>query len=87
MHHSSELPLVDINDKMSDILLEITSKHFGCCGVTENGELVGIITDGDLRRAIKKSEIIILAAQLLGKKLFLIINCGKVFVRARMLAN
>ena len=51
MHAGSELPLVNQDTVMSNVLLEITSKRFGCAGVT-NGEggLIGVITDGDLRR-------------------------------------
>ncbi len=51
MHVGSELPLVGQDTVMSDVLLEITSKRFGCAGVTDTqGGLVGVITDGDLRR-------------------------------------
>lgn len=51
MHAGVELPLVNQDAVMSNVLLEITSKRFGCAGVT-NGEggLIGVITDGDLRR-------------------------------------
>jgi arabinose-5-phosphate isomerase len=39
---------------MSDALLEMTAKGFGCVGIVEpNGKLVGIITDGDLRRHMR----------------------------------
>ncbi len=51
MHKGSELPLVHERTVMSDVLLEITSKRFGCAGVTrDDGGLLGVITDGDLRR-------------------------------------
>ncbi len=51
MHGASELPLVKESDIMRDVLLVMTSKRFGCAGVIgANGELSGIITDGDLRR-------------------------------------
>ncbi|MBL8783215.1 MAG: KpsF/GutQ family sugar-phosphate isomerase [Alphaproteobacteria bacterium] len=51
MHTGSELPLVARDAVMSDVLLEMTSKRFGCVGVTnESGGLLGVITDGDLRR-------------------------------------
>ncbi len=51
MHTGSELPLVARDAVMSDVLLEMTSKRFGCVGVTnEAGGLLGVITDGDLRR-------------------------------------
>ena len=50
MHGDDELPLVQSDTKMQQVLLVMTSKHFGCVGVIENGQLSGIITDGDLRR-------------------------------------
>lgn len=68
MHQSSELPLVELDTKMSDILLEITSKHFGCCGVTANGELVGIITDGDLRRNMGDDLLNLTAKDIMSKQ-------------------
>jgi len=51
MHRGDAIPLVDIDTRMSDALLEISKKSFGVSGVRNSaGELVGIITDGDLRR-------------------------------------
>jgi arabinose-5-phosphate isomerase len=51
MHKGSELPLVKETAVMSEVLLEITSKRFGCAGVVRaDGGLAGVITDGDLRR-------------------------------------
>lgn len=50
MHGLGELPLVESSTGMKDVLLTMTAKHFGCAGVVEDGRLVGIITDGDLRR-------------------------------------
>ena len=51
MHTGTELPVVDFGASMSEVLLEMTSKRFGCAGVLdEAGGLVGVITDGDLRR-------------------------------------
>ncbi len=53
MRKNSHIPLVVENTKMSEVLLEMTSKHLGCTGViNEKQELIGIITDGDLRRHI-----------------------------------
>lgn len=54
MHCAPGLPLVPKEMLLSDVIIEITSKSFGCAGVlSNNGSLVGIITDGDLRRHIK----------------------------------
>lgn len=50
MHGVKELPLVAVGDDMKQVLLTMTAKHFGCAGVVEDGQLIGIITDGDLRR-------------------------------------
>ncbi|QIB35646.1 KpsF/GutQ family sugar-phosphate isomerase [Ancylobacter pratisalsi] len=51
MHEADSVPLVAIGTPMSEALIEITGKRFGCCGVVDaQGQLVGIITDGDLRR-------------------------------------
>lgn len=51
MHQGAELPLVEDATPMQDVLLTITAKHFGCAGVVgKSGKLVGIVTDGDLRR-------------------------------------
>ncbi|MBX9931376.1 MAG: KpsF/GutQ family sugar-phosphate isomerase [Methylobacterium sp.] len=51
MHVGEEMPLVHRGIPMSDAILTIMSKRFGCTGVVdEAGRLVGIVTDGDLRR-------------------------------------
>lgn len=51
MHGGEALPTVAVTAPMSDTLIEISQKGFGVAGVTDaGGLLVGIITDGDLRR-------------------------------------
>ncbi len=56
MRKEKEIPLVSKAQKMSEVLFEITSKHLGCSGVIdESGNLVGIITDGDLRRHLDQN--------------------------------
>ncbi len=51
MHDGDALPFVTQSTPMSETLIEISQKGFGVAGVCdENGALVGIITDGDLRR-------------------------------------
>lgn len=51
MHQGDALPLVQPDTLMSDTLLVITTKHFGCVAVVdEETKLLGVITDGDLRR-------------------------------------
>ena len=68
MHGIKELPLVKESDLMSKVLLIITKKSFGCVGVINKSKnLVGIITDGDLRRNMKKDIINKLAYQIMTK--------------------
>ncbi len=51
MHRSPALPLAAADVAMADALIIMTSKSFGCIGLVEDdGRLVGIVTDGDLRR-------------------------------------
>ncbi|MEL7048532.1 MAG: KpsF/GutQ family sugar-phosphate isomerase [Pseudomonadota bacterium] len=51
MHTGDKLPLAGEDVSMSNALVTMTSKAFGCLGVTgANGELIGVLTDGDLRR-------------------------------------
>ncbi|MFQ5439186.1 MAG: SIS domain-containing protein [Paracoccaceae bacterium] len=50
MHSGESLPLIAPRTPMSEALLTITQKGFGVAGVVEDANLVGIITDGDLRR-------------------------------------
>jgi len=51
MHEADEIPLVSPTAQMSEAILVMTAKSFGCVGVCEpDGRLSGVITDGDLRR-------------------------------------
>jgi len=51
MHKGDALPLVGLHTPMSDALLTISQKGFGVVGVVDDdGNLAGIVTDGDLRR-------------------------------------
>jgi arabinose-5-phosphate isomerase len=51
MHGANRLPLVKLNTPMPEVLLTMTEKRLGTAGIVDdNGSLVGVITDGDLRR-------------------------------------
>ncbi len=53
MHLEKKLPLAELDEKMSTALLTMTKKSFGCIGVIDKKkQIVGIITDGDLRRKL-----------------------------------
>jgi arabinose-5-phosphate isomerase len=54
MHRGEELPLVRHDMSVKDALFEITSKRLGVTGVIDaSGALLGIITDGDVRRGLQ----------------------------------
>ncbi len=60
MHTGEAVPLVRRDVLVKDAILEITTKRLGITGVVdERGLLVGVITDGDLRRALEKGDNII----------------------------
>jgi arabinose-5-phosphate isomerase len=55
MHSGDQVPLVNQDTPIKEALFEITSKRLGVTGVVDShGRLVGIITDGDLRRALER---------------------------------
>jgi len=57
MHTGSEIPIVHPDTSFSQLVLEITGKRMGVTCVVDSDEiLLGIITDGDLRRAIEKGK-------------------------------
>jgi Mg/Co/Ni transporter MgtE len=56
MHTGAAMPLMPLGTRMSDAILEMTTKGFGCVGIVDGrGLLVGIITDGDLRRHMRNN--------------------------------
>jgi|TARA_B110000259_G_scaffold188259_1_gene246002 arabinose-5-phosphate isomerase len=51
MRIGNNIPIVNLDENISNVLLEMTSKHLGCTAVIDNNKtLIGIVTDGDLRR-------------------------------------
>ena len=53
---NNELPIVGPNTSLKDVILEISSKRLGCTAVIDDkSSLLGIITDGDLRRMLQKN--------------------------------
>ena len=58
MHGGVALPLVPLHARMSDALIEMTAKGFGCVGIRgPDGALAGVVTDGDLRRHMSEDLI------------------------------
>jgi arabinose-5-phosphate isomerase len=54
MHTGAAVPLKPLGTSMSEALVEMTSKGFGCVGIVDaRGHITGIVTDGDLRRHMR----------------------------------
>lgn len=51
----NEKPFVHKNTSIKDVIIEITKSMLGVTAVVENNKIIGIITDGDLRRMLTKS--------------------------------
>lgn len=78
MHGSDSLPLASPESGMDDVLCVMTGKGFGCVGIVEGGILVGIITDGDLRRHMNNG--------LLGLEAREVMSCNPITVEESCLA-
>ncbi len=58
MHAGDAVPLKPLGTRMSDALVEMSSKGFGCVGIIDaRGAIAGIVTDGDLRRHIMRPDL------------------------------
>jgi arabinose-5-phosphate isomerase len=51
-------PMVSNTSSVKDVIVEISEKRLGVTAVMENGKLAGIVTDGDIRRMLNKTETI-----------------------------
>ena len=80
MHGGEELPLINEGSLMSEALIEMSAKSFGCIGIVgPEGELEGVITDGDLRRHMNP--------ELVGKKVNEVMTKGVQAINPEMLAS
>ncbi|HKF72430.1 MAG TPA: KpsF/GutQ family sugar-phosphate isomerase [Stellaceae bacterium] len=79
MHGGGAMPLVRLGAPMSEALIEMSAKGFGCVGIIEAQALVGIITDGDLRRHMR--------ADLLDQRVEQVMTRGPNTVRPDQLAS
>jgi len=69
MHTGQSLPLSKEKDKMTKTLITMTKKSFGCVGViNDKNNLVGIITDGDLRKKMNNNLFNLSASDIMTKK-------------------
>jgi len=80
MHKGDRLPLIDSGDTMANALVAMTEKSFGCVGILDKRKrLIGVITDGDLRRHM--------GANLLGAKVDKIMTAKPKTISPTMLAS
>ena len=56
LYSVNDIPKVNKDDDIKYTIMEISSKRLGATAVLNNGELIGIITDGDLRRMLEKNQ-------------------------------
>jgi len=69
MHKGDRLPLVSERETMASALVIMTQKSFGCLGVVNGkGNLVGVITDGDLRRHMGEGLLTATTAKIMTRK-------------------
>lgn len=66
----NEIPQVILTTPIKDVIIEISKKRLGCTAVIENNKIIGIITDGDLRRMLKNNSDIsyLIAKDIMSKK-------------------
>jgi arabinose-5-phosphate isomerase len=66
---NNQTPKVDINSALAEVIVEISEKRLGVTAVLEKEKIIGIITDGDIRRMLRKSTDIKLfkAKDIMGK--------------------
>lgn len=74
-----DMPIVSAQDDMQKAIITMTKFGFGCVGVINNDKLVGIITDGDLRRKM--------SVDLLSKKVMDIMTKNPITVSKNILAS
>ena len=53
---NNKIPSVQVFDKINSVIIEISQKRLGATAVLDDAQLVGIITDGDLRRMLEKGK-------------------------------
>lgn len=58
MHTGEAVPLVASDTPMRDVIYEMSKKRFGITGVVDgSGQLVGVVSDGDLRRLLERDAL------------------------------
>ena len=81
MHKGDELPINSKEDSVKAVMLNITDKMLGTSLIAEENKIVGIFTDGDLRRNLEKYE------NLLAMPIFEVMNTNFTTIKADVLAT
>lgn len=69
MHVGEAVPIAPIGSAMDAVILEMSRKGFGCCAVVDaDGRLVGVVTDGDLRRHMARDLLEMTVSAVMTKK-------------------
>ncbi len=67
MHTGDKMPIAGLETLMPEVLIIMTQKSLGCCAIVDDDKLIGIITDGDLRRHIDKNMLSFRAKDIMSK--------------------
>lgn len=89
MHTGKKIPIVSENSSMKSVIVEMTKKSFGHVAIkNKESRLIGIVTDGDLRRHIRKALLDVNVKEIMSSKPMLICKEELVFnVIQKMNAN
>ena len=85
---ANEVPSVQLNTLVKDVIIEISKKRLGATAVMENDTIAGIITDGDIRRMLENNNDIhkLMAKDIMGKNP-IIIDCDTMAIKALDIMN
>ncbi len=87
MYKGNKMPVVSLNASMKSVILEMSKKSFGHVGVKNKlGQLVGIISDGDLRRGFKRNLFNLCASDIMTKNPIMI-NHEELLINALKIMN
>jgi arabinose-5-phosphate isomerase len=83
MHRGDQMPLVHCGTMLSQGIVEMTSKRFGIAAVVDTaGHLVGVLTDGDLRRAFRADFVDRPVEQAMGRRKPLVVTADTLAAKA-----
>ena len=87
MHQGEALPLIEADASVLAAIGELSAKTHGIVGLTENGRLVGVITDGDIRRYLEQNAASTMQEALNETSAGQIMTRGSVTLRPGMMAG